>query len=286
MALVVIASGGLGVVTAATGVSLWPAALVLGVGLFAVLRRPLRRWRVSSQPLPADIRRWIEGHVPMYRRLSPPDRDRFDRDVLFVLDEWTFEGVRGVEVNDELRASVAAGVAVLLHGRPDWELSDRHTVLFYPERFNDDYLTGDRGDFDGMAHAQGPVIISVEASRRDWQHSDSGHNVVLHELAHLLDFKDSFADGVPDLLEGASRPAWDDLVDREMRRIRQGHSILRRYGATNRAEFFAVAVENFFERPDVMASRHPELFAALTAFFGYDPRLETAEKVGEQSNPH
>jgi len=33
-----------------------------------------------------------------------------------------------------------------------------------------------------------------------------------------------------------------------------------------------VAVENFFERPELLAHRHPELFAALQAFFNLDPR--------------
>lgn len=272
LAIVVIVSVGLAITAAvATPWGIWPGVAVLVVALYLVGRKPYRRWRASRQGLPEGVLSWIQSHVPLYRGLDQAGRERFENDVAFVLDEWSFEGVGGVEVTDERRAAVAAGAAVLLQGHPEWEMPSGHTVLFYPERFDDDYLTGHRGDLDGMAHQQGPVILAVEAMEADWADPSNGHNVVLHELAHLLDFKDSFADD-PEFSPEFEVDRNDDLIAREMRRIRNGHSILRRYGATNRAEFFAVAVEMFFERPEPLAARHPELFHALVAFFGYDPR--------------
>lgn len=273
LAIAVTASVGLGVAAyVATPWAWWPGVVVLLISLWLVIRKPVRRWKAVRRGIPDSVRAWMEARIPLYRGLDDAARVRFDRDVAFVLDEWNFEAVGVAEVTDERRASVAAGAAILLHGHPDWEMPSRHTALFYPERFDDDYLTGHRGDLDGMAHAQGPVILAVDAVDSDWADPHDGHNVVLHELAHLLDFKDYFMGEEPDLLEPEFVPREDDLVEREMRRIRNGHSILRRYGATNRAEFFAVSVESFFERPHMLGSRHPELYAALVAFFGYDPR--------------
>jgi Mlc titration factor MtfA (ptsG expression regulator) len=57
-----------------------------------------------------------------------------------------------------------------------------------------------------------------------------------------------------------------------MRRVRRGRSILRPYAAEAPSEFFAVAVETFFEQPDRMARQHEDLFRALVAFFHLDPR--------------
>jgi Glucose-regulated metallo-peptidase M90 len=52
-----------------------------------------------------------------------------------------------------------------------------------------------------------------------------------------------------------------------------GHeSLLDHYGATNPAEFFAVATETFFERPQQMARHHVELFELLQAYYRIDPR--------------
>jgi Mlc titration factor MtfA (ptsG expression regulator) len=52
------------------------------------------------------------------------------------------------------------------------------------------------------------------------------------------------------------------------------------YGAEDPAEFFAVSTEVFFERPGPMRSRHPDLYAALVAFYGTDPAAWEAAQPG------
>lgn len=245
-----------------------PGLLVLLVGL----RRPLRRWRVARQEFPPENRRWLQGHVPLYRQLDEPGRDRFERDVQFVLDEYSFEGVRGVQVTDSLQLSVAAGIAVLLHGRPSWELPGGRSVLFYPERFDETYHENVTASYDGMAHEQGPIILTVSSVEDSWRDPGDGNNVVLHELAHRFDFDNESADGVPSLVDPASASDWQALVREEMLRVERGRSLLRPYAAEAPSEFFAVAVEYFFEQPTPMARHHEELFRALVAFFQLDPR--------------
>jgi Mlc titration factor MtfA (ptsG expression regulator) len=272
---VVVGAGGAVIAAEATTAGVWgavaagviPAVVVLGVGL----RRPLRRWRTARTSLPDGARRWLRC-IPVYGRMSDAGRERFERDLKFVLDEYTFEGVQDVTVTDEHRLSVAAAVALLLHGRPTWELPGSSTVLFYPDRFDDDYYGGDYADYDGMAHEQGPIILSAPAVEDAWRHAGDGDNVVLHELAHLFDFDNEGPDGVPSLVDPASAASWQNLVRREMRRVRLGRSVLRPYAAEAPSEFFAVAVEHFFEEPDRLARRHADLFAALCAFFNLDPR--------------
>lgn len=282
-ALAAVVGGGVGVIGVQVQpvwgfLGLLPAVLILGFGL----RRSIRRWRVARTDLAESRRSWLRRHVPLYGRLDPEARAHFERDVQFVLEEYTFEGVQGVELTDRLRLGVAAGVAVLLHGRPSWELPGGRTVLFYPERFNDAYYESARGAYDGMAHQQGPIILTAPVVADSWATSD-GNNVVLHELAHLFDFDNEGADGVPSLIAPASTGDWQSLVRSEMRRIREGRSILRPYAAESPTEFFAVAVEVFFEQPDRMARHHGELFAALVAFFHLDPRTgrRTATPDGE-----
>ncbi|WP_103021063.1 M90 family metallopeptidase [Salinibacter altiplanensis] len=245
-----------------------PAAVVLVVGLW----RPWRRWRVAQTDLLPAHRQWIQERVPLYQKLDSAGRARFERDVQFALDEYSFEGVQGVTGTDPLRLSVAAGIAVLLHGRPSWELPGSRSVLFYPERFDETYHGNITARYDGMAHQQGPLILTVAAVRRSWEEPGDGNNVVLHELAHLFDFDNEGADGVPSLVDPGSAPDWQALVREEMRRIREGRSLLRPYGAEAPSEFFAVAVEHFFEQPVPMARRHDELFRALVSFFRVDPR--------------
>ena len=254
-----------------------PTMLILGVGL----RRSLRRWRLAQKGCPDAWRQWLTRHIPVYPRLDADATDRFERDVLFVMHEFSFEGVKGVSVTDELRLSVAAGVALLLHGHPDWELPGTRSVLFYPDRFDDAYEGGDYASYDGMAHEQGPLILTAASVRESWTRPDDGNNVVLHELAHLFDFQNTGPDGVPSFVDPASAGSWQALVRREMRRVRERRSMLRPYAAEAPSEFFAVAVEAFFEQPHRMARAHQKLFAALAAFFQIDPRTGDAIAAGD-----
>ena len=52
---------------------------------------------------------------------------------------------------------------------------------------------------------------------------------------------------------------------------RGGKTVLDTYGATNEAEFFAVATEAFFERPRLLQSRQPDLYDELARYFNQDP---------------
>lgn len=281
MALILGAGG------AVIGVQATPLGAWLGVALAAFIvalgmRTPFRRWRATRSRLPATWRRWLRQHVPLYAAQAETDQARFERDVQIFIEEHTFEGIEGVTVTDELRLGVAAGAALLLHGRPDWELGGTSSVLFYPDAFDENYFGGAYADFDGMAHEQGPILLSARAVTESWAHPNDGSNVVLHELAHLFDFKNEGADGIPSLMDPASEAAWQDLVRREMDRIERRQSMLRPYAATAPSEFFAVAVEVFYEQPTQLRAAHPELFEAMRSFFAIDPRTSAAPSAEEQ----
>jgi len=47
--------------------------------------------------------------------------------------------------------------------------------------------------------------------------------------------------------------------------------VLDEYGATDEAEFFAVATECFFEKAEELRDVHAELYEALKDFYQQDP---------------
>lgn len=255
----------------------------LGVWAVAVLwaaRTPLARWRAARIPFPDPWRRWLTEHIPVYAQADAAERARFERDVRLSLAGLRFEGAGGAEPTESLRLAVAAGAALLLHGHPDWDLPMERTILFVPDTFDAAYGDEEEGVYDGMVHQQGPVVLSVRATLDGWARDD-GQNVVLHELAHLFDMNETGADGLPDFLDPRSADAWTRLMRDEMRRARTGRSVLRSYAASAPAELFAVATEQFFERPARLRNRHPELHAALVAFYNLDPPDEPAVDADE-----
>ena len=48
-------------------------------------------------------------------------------------------------------------------------------------------------------------------------------------------------------------------------------TVLDTYGATNPAEFFAVATECFFEKGRALSRRHPALYRLLQDYYQQDP---------------
>jgi tetratricopeptide (TPR) repeat protein len=108
------------------------------------------------------------------------------------------------------------------------------------------------------------------------QNASGGHNLVFHEFAHHLDGLDGEVDGDPPLAGREQEKNWYRVTEAEYLRLvgqarRDEVSLLDHYGATNRAEFFAVATECFFEQPQAMQREHEELYAALREFFHQDP---------------
>ena len=111
-----------------------------------------------------------------------------------------------------------------------------------------------------------------------------GKNLVIHEFAHQLDFEDFAADGVPALASRADERSWAMVMRTEFSLLRAAEetgipTLLDTYGATNAAEFFAVATEAFFERPHALRRLHPKLYGELQHFFQQDPALYSSEEL-------
>jgi Mlc titration factor MtfA (ptsG expression regulator) len=75
------------------------------------------------------------------------------------------------------------------------------------------------------------------------------------------------------VVEGAAwHVAWMGEFERLADAVDAGEeTLLDPYAAEDEAEFFAVATEEFVERPGELAAAEPRLYALLRAFYGIDP---------------
>ena len=130
----------------------------------------------------------------------------------------------------------------------------------------------------------GVVVLSWDEVRRGRPTSD-GQNLVLHEFAHQLDQEDGAGDGArPRTPQPVCRlgPGLEHRVRAARQHSRSGRTtVLDDYGATNPAEFFAVATECFFEKPVQMKKKHPQLYAA-----GVAAKLYTASTAFKVACPN
>ncbi len=133
------------------------------------------------------------------------------------------------------------------------------------------------------------MVLAWDAAKRGAIDPSDGKNLVLHEFAHQLDFEDFAADGVPALASRADELSWDEVMRTEFALLRATDetgipTLLDTYGASNPAEFFAVATEAFFERPRALRRRHPRLYDELQRFFRQDPALYSSEPTPRKAN--
>jgi Mlc titration factor MtfA (ptsG expression regulator) len=128
----------------------------------------------------------------------------------------------------------------------------------------------------GESWHRGAVVLAWDDVLHGAADPRDGHDVVLHEFAHQLDQEDGAANGAPRLPKPSMYAAWARVLGEEFEGLaesREQHrrTVLDKYGATNPAEFFAVATEAFFEKPLQLRKRHAELYEQLAAFYRQDP---------------
>jgi Mlc titration factor MtfA (ptsG expression regulator) len=200
----------------------------------------------------------------------------------FLFDK-RFEWVDGMEESDEARVLVAASACLLILGLEAAYYRDVSSIIMYPTQT---VQSGRRGAPEGAGLAtdgivpilgeamlNGPIIIAWDSANRSAAHPRTGHNVIYHEFAHKIDMADGAADGSPPMATD-QRDRWEAVFQQAFERLRTGtekNPLLDVYGAVNKAEFFAVATELFFNRPIDMQRQEPELYDVLQEFYRQDP---------------
>jgi Mlc titration factor MtfA (ptsG expression regulator) len=259
----------------------------MGLFLIFTLGKPLfryyRRKQLMSSPFPPKWEGILNRNVAFYHYLPDSLKKELQGHINVFLGEKIFEGCGGLKITDEIRVTIAAQACILLLNRKPTYYPKLYTILVYPSAYVAKQVT-----VKGMEHTEemtvrggeswgrGEVVLTWDYVRKAAIDLAFGHNVVLHEFAHQLDQENGSANGAPILEKGTSYRTWAMVLSKEYEKLRRKalsgrKDIMDYYGATNPAEFFAVATETFFERPKQMKLTHPELYKELESYYGLDP---------------
>ena len=217
-------------------------------------------------------------HAPW---LTDADRERYEWHRHDLIRRVRWEGARGVEVTDDMIDTTATYAALMVAGYEPREAPFHlaTTVIFH----DGSYVTsGPRpGPVRGLitiapqrlagqsGHGRGPLVLDWRTVERQLGRPDRGQNVIFHEFAHKLDQLTGAADGMPPLPDRSTRDLWIQTIGTNFRRLRRRGSdgLVRAYGATSEAEYFAVTTEVFFTRPDDLRARLPRVYDRLATFY-------------------
>jgi hypothetical protein len=234
----------------------------------------------------------VHGNCRHYATLAPSEQSRLLRDIRWFLDEKSIEVSLGLRLTTEMRVTVAAHASLLGLGFEAPPFDRLTSVILQPAVYVATKVQRESSGLElhsqeqrvGEAWRNGPVLLSWPDVLSQCRDQLDGRNVVLHEFAHLLDMIDAEANGVPILDSEEQLQTWQEVTRAEFRRLvnhaRHGrHTLLDWYGATNEAEFFAVATETFFEQPIEMQNLHPSLYDILRLFYKQDPASRWMRRV-------
>ena len=222
-----------------------------------------RRLKLRSTPIPQEWREILHRRFPLLACLPPEDQRELEGHECETRNPKSEAGKRDTDCYPDLKS-----------------------ILVYPSTYFSRVTEEDEEQKTPLAAQswqRGPVILAWDAVQGGVSDRSDGQNVVFHEFAHQLDEEDGRVDGVPVLNAKGPLPerlsryrSWAKILSQEFAQLQQASaagqkSVLEEYGATNPAEFFAVATECFFEKPRPMREKHPELYDELKRFYQQDP---------------
>ncbi|GAA0816000.1 zinc-dependent peptidase [Colwellia asteriadis] len=246
--------------------------------------REYQRDKIRQQPFKKAWRKILQQRMPYFRQMPADLQLQLKQHIQVFLAEKEFVGCNGVKITDEIRVTVAAQACLLLLNRKTNFYPKLRSILVYPSAFvkEQQSLT-----VDGLQYKQkialageswefGKVVLSWQDTLDGAELPNDGRNVVIHEFAHQLDQESGKANGAPILEKGQTYQCWSEVFSKQFSLLQHQAqtgepSIFDYYGATNPAEFFAVASEVFFEKGKALAQQHPKLYRQLSHYYQVDP---------------
>lgn len=257
--------------------------IIIGILISPILIKQQRN-RLKRRPFPLIWHSIIENNLPIYLHLTLTERRRLQGHIQVFLTEKQFIGCRGLKVTEEMKVTIAAVACLLLLNERGKYFPKLRSILIYPSTYFvketvaiSNYVVEERHMARlGESWTHDQVILSWEQVQQDTHNWQNGRNVILHEFAHQLDQEDGKAEGVPILQRNSDYLIWARVMTEEYQKlcndVQQGiKTVIDSYGVTNPAEFFAVATETFFEKPQQLLKQHPALYELLQKYYQVNP---------------
>lgn len=220
--------------------------------------RNRKRNKLITEPWSDKWSEHLNRNVRLFWGMDDGEVFALQKRIKVIVGEKHWEGCHGLQLTDEIMVTVAAQAATMLLGVEDFYFDNVRTILVYPQAFRRQTKSGwimDENYRAGEAWQGGPVVLSWRDALKGGRNEDDGQNLVVHEFAHALDGLDGEMGGNVIFDDDAKMSQWADVIEREFRELNEAkehgrRTLLDQYGATNHAEFFAVASETFLNGPE------------------------------------
>jgi MtfA peptidase len=214
----------------------------------------------------------LQKFFPYYRNLSDKHQREFvERLRYFLVSKTFFPRGELKEITREMELLIGATAVMVTFGFRNVRLSHFSKILVYPDDY---YSTINKKYHRGEVNPKlGIIVLSWKSFVEGFMSPKDGVNLGIHEMAHALKLENQIHYNQESNFFNPQRwKVYAKFAQEEMLKIKsKTGSFFRASAAIDSHEFFAVALESFFEKPSDFKNHQPELYKALVFLLKQDP---------------
>jgi Mlc titration factor MtfA (ptsG expression regulator) len=244
----------------------------IGKQLFIALIKLLIRWFIELYYqlfVQARLEFILRKNSAYYQNLQS-EKAVFKRKVWDFLLRIKVVSREELKIKGSFRVTMAAHAIQLSRNlSPDCYTFYKRIILY-----KDHYLSKVTGKYHKGEVNPGlrTIVFSMKAIHESLRRSEPGKNILVHEFAHALWLEHLLMHNEYSVFNATHFEHIRSLIAAELQAATTNHNhFLRGYAFSNEAEYFAVASENFFERPGEFKSKMPLLYEGMSKLFAQDP---------------
>jgi Mlc titration factor MtfA (ptsG expression regulator) len=197
---------------------------------------------------------------PYYNKLKDDEKIIFNKRIHHFLINKKFVS-NDVEVTEEMKVLIAATAMQILFGLEPYYLSHFHNI----------HITL-KENIETLSSKSRDVYISWPSFEKGLHSVTDGYNPGLKILATALNLEQQLNKNSVRMFHAKKHKELNRLYKTQAEKyIASGKSKYNDYKQVDRKEYFAVAVEYFFERPEHFYTNEPEMYMALSKLLRQDP---------------
>ena len=250
--------------------------------LFVYLKKRHLYVKTQKMSFPDSYKKILQNIV-YYQHLPDELKEKIHKKILFFIHTKEFVGVH-TKVTDEMKVIIAFFACMMVVNMDDEYYDELVTILIYPNNMVMDDVSVNNGIYSQerlilQGQSIGDAIVIAWDEAKEEAYHLRHHNVIIHELAHVLDFEEGMANGVP-LLQRSRYDAWSKVLYKRYNELNEKvkynsnldkYNLIGEYASTNKAEFFAIVSELFFLNPKSLKEHFPDLYSEFSIYYCLDP---------------
>ena len=205
-----------------------------------------------------------------YFNLSEYSKQIFIARTIYFIKTTRFRTEKGFQINDKMKVTISSAFVQITFGLKTDALDYFSNVFIAPKPYSYNYTTdvflGDVNPYRGQINLSWPAV------EKGFKIPDDGINLSIHEFGHCIIIENTERSRHSKLLSPKILTKWENEAGIHFNKMQsEESSFFRKYGGTNKMEFFSVALEEFFERPVLFLKEKEKLYKILVQLLNQNP---------------